>query len=68
MTEQTHAGTARGRFFHAVQKELAGFERRETEFSKCCERSGLQNCSYPVSVTTTRNSAVPATQELADDA
>ena len=34
MTEQTNAWTARGRFLHSVQKKLAEFERRETEFSK----------------------------------
>ena len=35
MTEQTHsAATARHRFLHAVQRELAEAERREREFSK----------------------------------
>jgi hypothetical protein len=34
MTEQSHSATARERFLHAVQKELAEFERREVEFSK----------------------------------
>lgn len=34
MTELSHSATARERFLHAVQKELADFERRETEFSK----------------------------------
>lgn len=34
MTEQTHAATARARFLHAIQKELAEFERRETEFGR----------------------------------
>jgi len=62
MTEQTHAGTARSRFRQAAQKELAEFERRETEFSKILRKERAAELQYPVSVTTTtRNSAVPAT-------
>jgi hypothetical protein len=38
MTEQTHKATARDRFLHAVEKELAEAERRETEFNKMLRR------------------------------
>jgi hypothetical protein len=47
MTEQTHAGTARGRFLHAVQKELAEFERRETEFSKMLRKERAAELQLP---------------------
>jgi hypothetical protein len=71
MTEQTHAGTARGRFLHAVQKELAEFERRETEFSKMLRKERAAKLQLPdirdnnAEFGGARNRTV---QELADDA
>jgi hypothetical protein len=47
MTEQTNAWTARGRFLHAVQKELAEFERRETEFSKMLRMERVAELQIP---------------------
>ena len=47
MTEQTNAWTARGRFLHAVQKELAEFERRETEFSKMLRKERAAELQIP---------------------
>ena len=44
---QIHAGTARGRFLHAVQKELAEFERRETEFSKMLRKERAAELQLP---------------------
>lgn len=47
MTEQTHAGTARDRFLHAVQKELAEFERRETEFGRMMRKERAAELQIP---------------------
>jgi hypothetical protein len=47
MTEQTNAWTARGRFLDAVQKELAEFERRETEFSKMLRKERAAELQIP---------------------
>ena len=47
MTDQTHAGTARDRFLHAVRKELAEFERRETEFSKMMRKERAAELQIP---------------------
>jgi hypothetical protein len=48
MTEQTHAGTTRDRFLHAVRKELDEFERRETEFSKMMRKERAAELQMPV--------------------
>jgi len=47
VTEQTQAGTARDRFLQAVQKELAEFERRETEFSKMMRKERAAELQIP---------------------
>jgi len=48
MTVQIHAGTARERFLHAVQRELAEFERRETEFSKRLRKERAEELQMPI--------------------
>jgi hypothetical protein len=48
MAEQIHrAATARERFLHAVQKELAEFERRETEFGKMLRNERAAQLQIP---------------------
>jgi hypothetical protein len=47
MTEQLHSATARERFLHAVQNELAEFERRETEFSKMIRQERAAELQIP---------------------
>jgi hypothetical protein len=47
MTEQTRAAIARDRFLHAVQKELAEFERREAEFSKMLRKERAAELRIP---------------------